>query len=119
MAFAPLPVIEMELLGATHADIGAYLLTIWGFRDEIVEAVAYHHDASGLRDDATLAHLTYVAAALASGCDAGGASLGRPIELDAGYLARVNLAGPVAAWRAANADAPSSNQPVPAFGVTQ
>ncbi len=34
---------EMELLGATHAEVGAYLLGLWGIADPIVEAVAYHH----------------------------------------------------------------------------
>lgn len=34
---------ELELLHTTHAEIGAYLLGLWGFRDNIVEAVAYHH----------------------------------------------------------------------------
>ena len=35
---------EQESLKSTHAEIGAYLLGIWGLPDSIVEAVAYHHD---------------------------------------------------------------------------
>jgi HD-like signal output (HDOD) protein len=27
----------------THAEVGAYLLGLWGFRDDLIEAVAYHH----------------------------------------------------------------------------
>ena len=34
---------EMEMLGATHTEVGAYLLGLWGIADPIVEAVAYHH----------------------------------------------------------------------------
>ncbi len=34
---------EHDLIDTTHAEIGAYLLGLWGFRDNIVEAVAYHH----------------------------------------------------------------------------
>lgn len=34
---------EHEVVGATHAEIGAYLLGIWGLSDNIVEAVAFHH----------------------------------------------------------------------------
>lgn len=34
---------EREILGASHADIGAYLLGLWGFPYPIVEAVAFHH----------------------------------------------------------------------------
>ena len=34
---------ERELLGTTHAEIGAYLLGSWGLPLTIVETVAYHH----------------------------------------------------------------------------
>ncbi len=34
---------EQAVFGVTHADIGAYLLGLWGVSDPIVEAVAYHH----------------------------------------------------------------------------
>lgn len=34
---------EEELLNATHAEVGAYLLGVWGLPDNIVEAVAFHH----------------------------------------------------------------------------
>jgi HD-like signal output (HDOD) protein len=30
-------------VGASHAEIGAYLLGLWGFPYQIVEAVAFHH----------------------------------------------------------------------------
>lgn len=35
--------VELEELGTTHAEIGAYLLAAWGFRNDIVEAVTYQH----------------------------------------------------------------------------
>lgn len=35
---------ECEVFGATHADVGAYLLGIWGLHEVIVEAVAFHHE---------------------------------------------------------------------------
>lgn len=34
---------EAAVFGATHAEVGAYLLGLWGFADAIVEATAYHH----------------------------------------------------------------------------
>ena len=37
---------EYELTGISHAEIGAYLLGIWGFEEELVEAVAFHHHPS-------------------------------------------------------------------------
>lgn len=36
--------VEREYLQVTHAEVGAYLLGLWGFSLEIVEAVARHHD---------------------------------------------------------------------------
>ncbi len=35
---------EHRVFGADHAELGAYLLGLWGFIDPIVEAVAYHHE---------------------------------------------------------------------------
>ncbi|MBI9050205.1 MAG: HDOD domain-containing protein [Anaerolineaceae bacterium] len=35
--------IEYEYLSTSHAEMGAYLLGIWGIPDAIVEAVMYHH----------------------------------------------------------------------------
>jgi putative nucleotidyltransferase with HDIG domain len=39
----PLWVAEHEVLSATHAEVGAYLLGLWGLPDGVVESVAYHH----------------------------------------------------------------------------
>lgn len=35
---------ERQVFGATHAEVGAYLLGLWGIPHGIVEAVAFHHD---------------------------------------------------------------------------
>jgi HD-like signal output (HDOD) protein len=40
---APLEETEREILGVSHADVGAYLLGVWGLPTSIVETVAYHH----------------------------------------------------------------------------
>jgi HD-like signal output (HDOD) protein len=37
---------EIEVIGASHASIGAYLLGIWGLPYPVVEAVAHHHAPS-------------------------------------------------------------------------
>ena len=39
----PLFEIEEELTGVSHAEVGAYLLSMWGIPYVIVEAVAQHH----------------------------------------------------------------------------
>ena len=58
---------ERELLGSTHAELGAYVLRLWGLADALVEAVAFHHrpsrsPGSGLRP----LLVVHVAQALAS-----------------------------------------------------
>ena len=39
----PLYQAETQIIGASHAEIGAYLLGIWGLPHQVVEAVAHHH----------------------------------------------------------------------------
>jgi HD-like signal output (HDOD) protein/ActR/RegA family two-component response regulator len=35
---------ESQVIGASHAEIGAYLLGIWGLPYSVIEAVAHHHE---------------------------------------------------------------------------
>lgn len=39
----PLAGVEADLLGCNHAELGAYLLGLWGLPDPVAEAVAFHH----------------------------------------------------------------------------
>jgi HD-like signal output (HDOD) protein len=39
----PLHRVEVEMNGATHAEVGAYLLSLWGLPASIVTAVSRHH----------------------------------------------------------------------------
>ncbi len=35
--------VERESLGTTHAEVGAYLLGLWGLPHDVIEGVAHHH----------------------------------------------------------------------------
>jgi HD-like signal output (HDOD) protein len=35
---------ELDIFGVTHAEVGAYLLALWGLPIPIVEAIAFHHN---------------------------------------------------------------------------
>jgi putative nucleotidyltransferase with HDIG domain len=64
---------EEEILGVSHAQIGAHLLALWGLPAAVVDAVACHHRHDSRRTgalDATSA--LAVAMALAGGDDADG-----------------------------------------------
>jgi putative nucleotidyltransferase with HDIG domain len=50
---------ERIVLGTSHAEISAYLLSIWGMPVEVVEAVAYHHNPSN-SENKNLSVLTYL-----------------------------------------------------------
>jgi HD-like signal output (HDOD) protein len=59
--------LEIDVIGANHSDLGAYLLDLWGLPFPVVEAVARHHDAPMLSDrkmDPT--HAVCVASAIVS-----------------------------------------------------
>ena len=61
---------EKELLGTSHAEIGAYLLGLWGIPNLAVEAVAHHHHPTRIPHsafDCTVA--VYVADLLAGELD--------------------------------------------------
>ncbi len=61
---------EQELWGTSHAEIGAYLLGLWGIPNPAVEAIAHHHHPTRIPHsgfDITVA--VYVAALLADELD--------------------------------------------------
>jgi putative nucleotidyltransferase with HDIG domain len=58
----PLWVAEHEIFSATHAEVGAYLLAIWGLPNPIVDAVAFHHNPTATTGESFCA-LTAVHAA--------------------------------------------------------
>ena len=59
---------ERAVMGITHAEVGAYLLNLWGLPLDIVEAVAHHHTPGAPTRDGSLtpAAAIYVASELAS-----------------------------------------------------
>jgi HD-like signal output (HDOD) protein/CheY-like chemotaxis protein len=57
---------EEELLGTSHAEIGAYLLGLWGIPDLVVEAIAHHHHPTRIpHSDFDITVAVYVADLLA------------------------------------------------------
>lgn len=96
---AELTALERDMLGATHAEVGAYLLGLWGLSDTIVEAVAFHHAPMQCLHQ-TFGPLTavHVASALGREDPAGsGVTLSLTLSLD--YLQGLGLADRVPQWR--------------------
>jgi putative nucleotidyltransferase with HDIG domain len=96
----PLHFVERERVGVTHAEIGAYLLTLWGLPHRIVEAVAHHHSPiriPGTKLDSSAA--VHIAVVLVDGYRDDGIG-GAPQELDLVYLEELGVADRVDAWQA-------------------
>ena len=92
--------VERTKLGASHGELGAYLLNLWGFNDQVVEAVAFHHLPSkcvSFRNDIlTAVHAAQYLLRAAQNTKAG-ANQREP--LDAAYLEKLGVSGRVPAWR--------------------
>ncbi len=63
---------EKQLFGITHAEIGAYLLSLWGLPYQVIEAVANHHEPwkVDLPPELSLLTATYMANELDKEIDA-------------------------------------------------
>jgi putative nucleotidyltransferase with HDIG domain len=90
--------VEKEVLGATHADVGAYLLGLWGFAPPVVEAALYHHRplASPAQEFSPLTAV-HVGNAL---LHEAGPAVGVPLDsqIDIAYLTHLELDGRLEAW---------------------
>ncbi|HRD66348.1 MAG TPA: response regulator [Candidatus Competibacter sp.] len=91
---------ERELLGISHAEIGAYLLGLWGLPYPIIEAAAYHHQPLSVPQHAfDVLAAVYVADGLAH--ETSPPADGVFVEpLDETYLATLGVLDKMADWRA-------------------
>jgi|WetSurMetagenome_2_1015567.scaffolds.fasta_scaffold84454_3 HD-like signal output (HDOD) protein/CheY-like chemotaxis protein len=94
---SPVAEAERELLGASHAEVGGYLLGLWGLPDSIVEAVAYHHTPRSIDGSVPLIAV-HVADVLQHDLDP--ALTGVRASLSEDDLREWGLLGEVSAWRA-------------------
>ncbi len=89
--------VEHSTFGATHADMGAYLLAIWGMDDEIIQTVAHHHAPSRSSDEKfTPLTAVHVADALCDGPFS--QAMRHQVWLDEVYLDRLQLGHRVPVW---------------------
>jgi putative nucleotidyltransferase with HDIG domain len=95
---------ETDVLGVSHAEVGACLLATWGLPDPIVEAVAFHHQpAAAPASNGNLALFVNVASHLAHITQDN--SCGDiPSSIDLEHLERVQLKHRLKIWKAAARD---------------
>jgi len=95
----PLSVVERKMFGADHADIGGYLLGLWGLPVPVVEAIALHH-RPGTVVQKKFSPLTAVHVGNILVTPKTPAIPNLPAsELDENYLAEAGLRGRVKVWQ--------------------
>jgi HD-like signal output (HDOD) protein len=95
--------VELATLGVTHAEIGAYLLGIWGLPYSIVEAVAHHHRPRRVPASAWgIVGAVHVACVLADEVarERATRSIGPGLVLDLEYLDGLGVTDSLPSWRA-------------------
>ena len=98
---------ERELLGCTHAQVGAYLMSIWGLPGPLVHAVAFHHQPSDT-GETIFSSLTAVHVADAFTSENHTSLLIHDVDLDWIHLDQANLRSRLANWREIHEGPPSA-----------
>ena len=88
-------------MGVSHAEVGAYLLAIWGLPCPVVEAVAHHHQPRRVPQDV----LDAVGVVHIANCLAHAHPVGPPLAdplayqpLDVEYLEGLGISDQIAEW---------------------
>jgi putative nucleotidyltransferase with HDIG domain len=84
-------VAEYMVLGTNHADIGARILKTWSMPEELVHAVAWHHDPDQCQENCRLSDLVYVANIAARSIDGGTNGHGLSVESSLKAIDRLGL----------------------------
>lgn len=88
---------EYQILGTSHAEVGAYLLGLWGICDNVIEAVAFHHHPSDLLENkfTSLTAIHMANALINVDCCAENVS---SLYIDCDYLASLNITDRLTEW---------------------
>lgn len=90
--------VEQEQFGCTHADLGAYLMSIWGLPHPLIHAVAFH-DRPSASVEKRFSSLTAVHGADAVVSSTNGSPILQDVQLDDRYLAELGLSEREPVWR--------------------
>jgi len=95
---ADLSEVELEVIGASHGQVGAYLLGLWGFDDIFVKTCLFHHTPSASGETKvgplTAIHVANVFDHLVEPAESGE----RPAVLDEEYMNALGIKAKVSDW---------------------
>ncbi len=98
---SPLYEAELELFGSTHAEVGGYLLGLWGLPPKIVQAVAHHLEPIAGSRTLDAAGALYAANLLSVNPEVPAMDEvpARTIAIDLSYLRTLGVAHQLEDWR--------------------
>ena len=100
----PLWEVEKDIFGATHGEIGAYLLGLWGMSQDVIKVAAMHHQPLRAGDtEFTALTAVHVANALEYEGTTEADGMPAPV-LDMDYLRHLGLEERIELWREARRD---------------
>jgi HD-like signal output (HDOD) protein len=99
---------EKEVFGATHSDVGAFLLGLWGLPASVVRAVAFHDDPMQAGDEAFSALTAVHVANAIRNFDTMKVPCDKSPKFDMEYLHSLGLDGKIPVWREKSAEVQAS-----------
>jgi putative nucleotidyltransferase with HDIG domain len=90
---------EEKLTGISHAEVGAYLLSLWGLPHPIVEAIAHHHHPQRATPEGLDTVVTVYLANLLAHEKEAAEKRTRPPAIDMEILQKCGIADQVPGWR--------------------
>ncbi|MEP9409792.1 MAG: HDOD domain-containing protein [Candidatus Brocadia sp.] len=89
---------EQEIFNGTHAEIGAYLLGLWGLSDSIIEAIAFHHVPTKCPAKTfTLVTAVHIADVLGNMACPVESETGSQVDYD--YITEIGMSERLSVWR--------------------
>ena len=96
---------EEEVFNISHAEVGGYLLELWGLPDPVVESIVYHHNPavhmSGVVDPVTAVH----AANVFEHENNPGSMPGAQPKIDTEYTDRLGVTARIPLWQKISCEA--------------
>jgi putative nucleotidyltransferase with HDIG domain len=89
--------LEAECFGASHAELGAYLVGLWGLEEDVVAAIAHHHRPASTVPAGRVTAVVYAANALEHLLSTGSAP-GSVAAADPAVPARPDIADRFRVW---------------------
>lgn len=95
--------VERKVMGATHGEVGGYLMGLWGFSETIIEAIMHHHVPSAAPERGfhplTAVHVANVLVRQSEKRRARKNKSAPPAySFDTEYLERLNMADRIPLW---------------------